>query len=408
MNRRRRCVQSLSEIRSSVSESFSWSHHSLVGRTRERDAISRFAGALRSGDVWHSQCASSELNTCEESSDVLASRHLLSSVYSRSVTAASSRMLADYVFGTLIVSEHGAPAKMRSQSPRPTRLHRTGNTSKARNSFGSRKISRQQRHLAFLHSRQDRGRRQKRKRRARDEYRASEGIAIEPRQSFTPCSLCNGPIDGTRCCLAGETCALFVAHFGCLQEWYPERQWEVFECVECENGFPHDEREDEKELTDCRSTQWRPASEERALGYAGFDWDALDTALSQDVDGVGKLDRVPISDVKNVLHDISRRNKRRVVSKRRFCEGFSGQRYSHEDKRLLPACNDTWSPVIPECALGYAGFDWESLEIVERMIGQGCNAAPHTDTMFDFDILDAVERNHQTEGADQDLARSVR
>ena len=42
------------------------------------------------------------------------------------------------------------------------------------------------------------------------------------------------------------------------------------------------------------------------------------------------------------------------------------------------------------------------------MIGQGCNAAPHTDTMFDFDILDAVERNHQTDGADQGLARSVR
>jgi len=161
-------------------------------------------------------------------------------------------------------------------------------------------------------------------------------------------------------------------------------------------------------VADRQSAQWRPASEERALGYAGFDWDALDTALSQDVDGVGKLDKVPIHDANNVLHHISGRKKMRDVSKRRFCEGFAGQCNSHEDKRLLPVCNDTWRPVIPECALGYAGFDWESLEIVERMIGQGCNAAPHTDTMFDFDILDAVERNHQTEGADQGLARSVR
>ena len=58
VNRRRRCVQSLSEIRSSVSESISVSHHSRVGRTRERDAISRFAGALRSGDVWPESCGS--------------------------------------------------------------------------------------------------------------------------------------------------------------------------------------------------------------------------------------------------------------------------------------------------------------------------------------------------------------
>ena len=28
--------------------------------------------------------------------------------------------------------------------------------------------------------------------------------------------------------------------------------------------------------------------------------------------------------------------------------------------------NDTWSPVIPECTLGYAGFDWDSLEIAEQ------------------------------------------
>jgi hypothetical protein len=56
VNRRRRFVHS--QIRSSASEFSSMSQHSRVGRTRERDAISRFAGALRSGDVWPECCGS--------------------------------------------------------------------------------------------------------------------------------------------------------------------------------------------------------------------------------------------------------------------------------------------------------------------------------------------------------------
>jgi hypothetical protein len=51
--------------------------------------------------------------------------------------------------------------------------------------------------------------------------------------------------------------------------------------------------EKERGSMPSRSAVANVTKELQTLGYAGFDWDALDTALSQDVDGVGKLDQVP-------------------------------------------------------------------------------------------------------------------
>ncbi len=136
-----------------------------------------------------------------------------------------------------------------------------------------------------------------------------------------PCSLCNSAIDGTPCCLAGEQNALYIAHFGCLQKFYPNRAWEVFDCSSVADLLKPSEEESGRESSEGE----RPLSSKRA-----------EKSLYKQVTD----------------HWVNP-------------GGSSREGHTHREEQMCEE-GDTSRPASMDHSLGYAGFDWAALEIAEE------------------------------------------
>jgi len=74
---------------------------------------------------------------------------------------------------------------------------------------------------------------------------------------------------------------LFVAHFGCLRESYPDRPLECFESAHWQDRFLDEGMEDGEVSSNHCVDERGAASKDSDIQYRLFDWDALELALVQ-------------------------------------------------------------------------------------------------------------------------------